>query len=129
MPLTQFNQTPLGTDTLLFRLIGANMNSTADQTFVPVQPFTNYVITSIVATNASTSLTLAVGGIYQSVSKAGTPIVAATQVYSGLTTTSKVVNPTVNLTDVQTVTPILSLTVAQGSTATADLRIYGYILS
>jgi hypothetical protein len=76
----------LSSGMLLGRILGANMNVTTDQPFV----MTNYAalntfrITKITAKNASISLTTAAGGIYPAVSKGGTAIVAAGQVYTSL---------------------------------------------
>lgn len=128
MPDTQFNPMAAGARPL-FQLIGANMNTTADQPFTKMGPFAGYSVSGALATNASASLTLAIGGIYQAAAKAGTPIVAAAQVYSGLTNPAKVIIPTVALTDVLTATPIFALTTPQGGAATADIYIYGFPLS
>lgn len=109
----------------LGRLIGANMNSTADQA-VPISS-SKYIIRRVVVTNASANLTLAVGGIYTGASKGGTTIVANTQLYSALTASSKTLDLTlIALTDVLTSTTIyLSLTTAQGLAATADIYLFG----
>lgn len=105
------------------------MNTTADQAFTKAFSFTNYVITAIYAINASASLSLAAGGIYTAAAKGGTPIVAAVQVYSGLTTATKVLTLTLANTDQQTATPILSLTTGQGAAATADFIVTGFALN
>lgn len=111
---------------LLGKLASANMNSTADQA-IPISS-SKYVIRRIVAVNASTSLTLAVGGFYAAASKA-TAIVANTQVFSALTGASKYLDCTVNalaLSDIRTETTLyLSLTVAQGGAATMDVYVFG----
>ena len=120
---------------LLGQLIGANMNSTSDQQIVIFSAPAKYIIRRIVATNASTSLTTAVGGIYPAVSKGGTAIVANTQVYSGLTASGKFVDLTIasgytSGGDVLTVKSIyLSLTTPQGAAATADIEVYGDIIT
>lgn len=120
---------------LLGQLISANMNSTSDQQIVIFSAPAKYIIRRIVATNASTSLTTAAGGIYPAVSKGGTAIVAAAQAYSGLTTSAKFVDLTVASAyttggDVLTVKSIfLSLTTGQGSAATADIYVYGDIVT
>lgn len=120
----------IGTQEVLFRLLPANMNVTTDQPFVPLFTFTSYRIVSIVATNASTSLSLAVGGIYTAASKGGAPIVAAIQAYSALTTASALTTLTLANTPLFTnVTPILSLTTAQGGAATATITIEGIAYS
>lgn len=116
--LTQFSQ--------LGSLIGANFNSTSDQA-IAINA-TDYVIRRIVATNASISLTTAVGGIYAAASKT-TALVANTQVYSALTTSAKFVDLTLNalaLSDRRTeATLYLSLTTPQGAAATGDIYIFG----
>lgn len=112
---------------LLGFLKGADMNSTADQAIK--MSSANYIVDKIIVTNPSTSLGVAVGGVYPAASKAGTPIVAATQVYSALTAAAKLVALTLAAiagTDRQTATTLyLSLTVAQGGAATADIYVYG----
>lgn len=105
------------------KLIGANMNSTADQAITIGSG--NYIIRRITVTNASVSLTTAVGGVYPTTSKGGTALVAAGQVYTTLSAPTKVLDATLATTDRQTVTTIyLSLTNPQGSTATADIYIW-----
>lgn len=114
-------------DQILGKLIGANMNSTADQA-IPILPG-RYIVRRIVGVNPSTSLTLAAGGIYTAASKGGTAIVAAAQLWSGLTATSKFIDATlaaILTTDWRTESTLyLSLTVAQGAAATMDLYIIG----
>jgi hypothetical protein len=117
---------------LLGRILGANMNVTTDQPFVltnwaSLNPFR---ITKITAKNASVSLTTAAGGVYPAATKGGTAIVAAGQAYSALTAATIALDLT--LAAGTTVyakggAPILSLTTGQGSTATADLYLYGDI--
>lgn len=112
-------------------LKGANFNSTADQAIL-VTKGSKYVIRKIIVTNTSTSLTLAVGGFYTATSKGGTVLVAATQVYSALTGSTKYVDLTLAsalVTDVLSSSTIyLSLTTAQGGAATADVYIIGDVL-
>jgi hypothetical protein len=116
--------TPIGY-ALLGQLIGANMNSTADQAIQMLA--SNYIPDKIVVRNASISLTLSAGGIYTATSKGGTAVVSAAQVYSGLTSSGKFILPTIaSLTDIVTAATLyLSLTTAQGSAATADILIFG----
>lgn len=111
---------------VLGRLVGANFNVTTDQAITITA--SKYVVRKIVVTNASASLTLAAGGFYTATSKGGTAIVAAIQVYTALTGSTKYLEATLqNLTtDVLTAgTLYLSLTAAQGGTATADVYILG----
>lgn len=114
---------------LLGKKISANMNSTADQLIAIGSP--KYYIDKVVVTNASISLTLSVGGIYTAASKGGTQVIGSTQVFSGLTASSKIVLLTSLVAgDVLTGSQLyLSLTTAQGSAATADIYLYGYDLS
>jgi hypothetical protein len=116
---------------LLGYIIAADMNSTADQQFNWAPKGINVVIDKIFANNASTSLTLSAGGIYTAAAKGGTAIVAAAQLYSGLTAA--------NLSPALTVAaftgaflnlaagPFLSLTTAQGAAATCDIWITGTV--
>lgn len=120
----------LGTNRLLFALLGADMNSVADQALAKAFSFTSYVITSILFTNASTSPSLAVGGIYPTTSKGGTAIISAATVYSGMTASTKTLSPALTNTDLLSAALLyLSLTIAQGGAATADVRVFGYALS
>lgn len=122
--------TSSGHRVLLGALKGANFDTTSDQA-LPV-PFGKYVIHNVVVTNASTSLTLAVGGIYTDASKGGIAVVAAIQVFSGLTGSAKFIDLTltsgVTGDTVTASTLYLSLTTAQGSAATADLYLFGDVL-
>lgn len=118
-----------GLQRVLFILKGANMNSTADQIFIPyLQVPASYIITAIYAANASISLTLAAGGIYTGAAKTGNILVAATQTYATLTVPSAYSSLTLATSasgTVQTAIPILSLTTGQGVASTADFRIIG----
>ena len=103
------------------------MNSTSDQS-IRINSG-KYVIRRVIVTNASTSLTLAVGGIFTAAGKTGSQIALASQVYSALTSSSKYVDAALGSivsTDVLTGGTIyFSLTTAQGSAATADIYIIG----
>ena len=119
---------------LIGRLVGANMNATTDQPFVWLAaPATSYRVTKITCTNASTSLTTAAGGVYTQASKAGTPMVAAAQVYTALTGSTLAVDLTIAATPGATFysssanPAILSLTTGQGAAATADCYVYGQL--
>lgn len=131
---------------VLCSLRGADFNSTADQQLLVPGSITAFAITSIIVTNASLNLTTAAGGFYPAASKGGTPIVAASQVYSALTTSEKLLAVTLasfgsqtrfsssNLTPVvilsQNWLPIyFSLTTAQGAIATADIYLVGLDLT
>jgi hypothetical protein len=121
-------------DRLLGSILGANMNTTADQS-IPVAS-AKYIPTLIYATNASTNLTTAAGGIYTAAAKGGTVIVPAAQVYTALTAAAKwkalTIDPTGGgpTTDVVVAaTLFLSLTTPQGGAATADIYIFGQDLN
>lgn len=119
-------------------LAGANMDDTGDQPLVLPARMTAFMLTRILVTNSAVSLTGAVGGFYPQASKGGTPLVAASQVYSSLTAATKLLSCTLaaavattrysrdNLTDWEI---YFSLTTAQGITATADIYIVGIDLS
>lgn len=117
---------------------GANFNDTGDQPLVLPSTMTALQITGILVTNASISLTTATGGFYPQASKAGTAIVAASQVYSTLTASSVLLSCTLtgsvattrysisNLPDWKV---YFALTTAQGTAATADIYLLGIDLT
>lgn len=105
-------------------LLGANMNSTADQAITLAAG--SWKIEGVYATKPSVSLTTAAGGVYTSTAKGGTAIVAAGQVYSGLVAATDVIGCTMAATPTVTNNTVyLSLTTAQGAAATADVFVYG----
>lgn len=121
---------------LLGSLIAANFNSTADQIITIFDNPAKYIVRRIIVTNASTSLTTAAGGVYTAASKGGTAIVAAAQAYSTLTASTLFLDLTLSATGNASTTVkssipnlYLSLTTAQGAAATADVYVYGDILT
>ena len=117
---------------------GANMNDTGDQPIVLPARMTAFMLTRIVITNSAISLTAAAGGFYPAASKAGTPLVAASQVYSSLNAITKllacsleaaVATTRYSRTNLADWAIYFSLTTAQGQTATADIYIIGIDLS
>ena len=123
---------------VIAKLLGANMNVTTDQALALqisnadnlVTTYAgNFILDKIVVTNASISLTTAVGGVYTAASKGGTAVVAAGQVYTALTASTKFVALTLAnsaLTNVLNLSNLyFSLTTAQGAAATADIYVYG----
>lgn len=124
---------PLNLNQKLFQLIGADMQSTSDQAFTKLFAGTNYVITKVVAVRKTGGTTVAcAGGIYTAASKGGSALVAAAQSWINLTTTNKIVDATLAAliaTDLQSATPILSLTTGSTAAATADIYIWGVIIS
>ena len=112
-------------------LYAANFNSTADQAITIHSYSRYYELASISISNASTSLTTAAGGFYTGAAKSGVTLVASSQVYSNLSSTTPNTNgslmfPTIVGTLVSTyafnANPIyLSLSTPQGAAATADV--------
>ena len=132
--LTPANFLDVSAARLLFYKTGVNFNSTADQQLTKNGTFTSWRVALCKIENASKDITTAAGGIYSAASKGGYALVANTQTY----TTSGAVfgaNVGVNMTftnsahGLHTVTPYFSLTTAHGSAATADLYLYGYVVS
>lgn len=127
---------------VLATLPSADFNATTDQAIQLPNTITAFQITGILITNASLSLTTAVGGFYPTTAKGGTAIVANTQVYSSLTTSAKLLSATLaaggnttryssaNVNNVNGyLTIYLSLTTPQGLAATADVYLLGTDLS
>lgn len=121
---------------LLGSKIAADFNSDSDQIITIFSNPSKYIVRRIVVTNASTSLTTAVGGIYTAASKGGTAIVAASQVYTALTASTLFLDLTLSATGNASTTVkssipnlYLSLTTKQGAAATADVYVYGDILT
>lgn len=134
----------LAAQKVLASLRAVDFNSTADQPLIVPPAITAFSLTGIIVTNASRSFTTAVGGFYPAASKAGTPIVAASQVYSALTISAGLLNVTLaafgsgtrfsiaNLTNPfgTGLAIYLALTTAQGqSPATADVYLVGMDLT
>lgn len=130
--LAMFGQVPIvvnlgsgNPDTLIGTALAANFNITTDQAIT--LPTGLWRITRILVTNASTSMTTAVGGFYDAASKGGNAVVAATQVYSALTSAAVTLSCTIAAPADWNVSTTLyfALTTAQGAAATAAIRIYG----
>lgn len=123
--------------------LNASFNDTNDQPIPVSRAITVFVITRILVTNASTSLTTAVGGFYSGASKTGVTVVAASQVYTFNTAASIVNFPTLtaggsgtrfSAANLETIDDdywalYLSLTTGQGTAATADVFLCGFDLS
>lgn len=124
--------TRLNVAQVLWTLSSADMNVTTDQDFTKVGTFGNFIIIGIRAYDASTSLTTAVGGIYEAASKGGTAIVANSQAYSALTAATLGLDLTVAAhgKDVLNSSALyLSLTTPQGGAATAGFYVIGIPLT
>lgn len=127
-------------NTLIGRLLGANMNlagsgaAAQDQPLnLWVNPAQYYRLTKVTAKNCSGSVTTAVGGIYTASAQGGTAVVAATQVYSANTGPTLSLDLTIATTPGKTAylagsTPLyLNLSTAQGAAMTCDFFIYADI--
>jgi hypothetical protein len=118
---------------LLWVKRSADFQSTADQPFRKIGVFVGYRIDKIIAVQRTGGATVAVaGGVYTAASKGGSAVVGAAQSWLGLSAAGKmVVAVLAGLadTDVRTETPILSLTTGSIGAVTADVFIYGQILS
>ncbi len=88
-------QLGVGNGGLCGELLGADMTLSTDQPFKWfVGPTQSYRLTKITARNASATLAAgaAAGGVYIAPAKAGSPVVAAAQVYTALTATNATAN-------------------------------------
>lgn len=123
------NLTAANTTRLLCSIRTANFNSTADQACTIAAGVAVWAPTSIFVTNCSASLTLAVGGVYPTTSKGGTALVANTQIYTALTTSTIVFGLTlaanIATTRYTAATLYLALTTGQGTAATCDFYVWG----
>jgi hypothetical protein len=123
-----------GFSQLLFKLIGANMNVTTDQLMSVIGGSlpAAYMIDAIRVANASISLDTAAGGVYTAITKpAGGIIVAAAQAYSDLTGPTLALDLTLTALGkaIRSTAPYFSLTTAQGAAATADIYVFGRVMT
>jgi len=117
---------------LLFRLSGANLQLTTDQTFTRLFTGTNYMPTNIIARQRSGAASIAcMGGIYDGAAKSGNIIALAATNWVALAAAVPVVVPLANLlqTAILSATPILSLTTGSTAACTADIFIFGVDIS
>lgn len=119
----------LGTETVLFQLVGADMNTTADQVFTKLFDFTDYVPIRIIVMDASVNLTGAVGGMYTAPAKGGVALVAASQAWGNLNTNAKVMYPAISAAGMAKLdaTPYLSLSTPLGSAGTCNFYVMGFV--
>lgn len=121
--------TAANTNRVLCSIRAANFNVTTDQACTIAAAVTVFSVTSVLVTNCSTSMTLAVGGVYPTTSKGGTALVAAAQVYTALTASTVTLLATlaanIATTRYTAATLYLSLTTGQGTAATCDFYILG----
>lgn len=114
-----------GSEIVLGKLSGANLNITTDQVITLLSGNKN--ITRIDMSNFSITPTLAAGGFYTAASKAGNAVVAAAQVYTA-GVAGVLVLPTIAKPYITGTSLFFSLTTAQGGALTADITVYGRIL-
>ena len=117
---------------LLFKLSGANMQLTTDQTFTKLYSGSNYSPQLIVARQRTGAASVVcAGGIYDAAAKSGNAMVAAAQSWVTLASGVIVIATLAGL-DTTTLfanTPILSLTTGSTAACTADLYVYGIDLT
>lgn len=116
---------------LLFKLTGANLQSTSDQQFTKIFSGTRYAVRDVyaIARTGGATVTCA-GGVYTGVGKTGDQIVSVAQSWVLLSAANKLVVASLNtgLTDSETATPFLSLTTGSTAAVTADFYIFGAIM-
>ena len=114
---------------LLAFATGVNVNATGDQAVMQIINSTNYSVSNVVFTNASTSLTTAAAGVFTAPSAGGTALVANAAL-SALTGSTVVSQRTVASTATQSSQNLyLNVGTAQGAAATMDVYVYGYDFS
>ena len=107
---------------------GVNVNYAGD-TVLPIGNSTNYSVSNVVFTNASTSLTTALAGVFTAPAAGGTAIVANAAL-SALTGPTVVSQRTVASTAIQAGQNLyVNVGTAQGAAATMDVYVYGYDFS
>ena len=126
------NVTAAGVQQLLFKLLAANMQSTADQAFAKIYGGSAYEISSIVARQRSGAASVVcAGGVYDAAAKGGNAVVAAGQSWVTLANGIIVTATLAALTGTTLLanTPFLSLTTGSTAVCTADLYIFGVDIS
>jgi hypothetical protein len=116
----------LGKTGLLGSVTGVNLNVGATDTPITMVS-ANYIVTSVIVTNASINLTTATAGVFNAA--AGVGPLAADQVLTALTASTKFLDATlggVALTDLQTAATLYARCgTPQGAAATADFYVFG----
>jgi hypothetical protein len=112
---------------LLASFQSVNVNATGD-TVLPIQNTNSYSVSNVIFTDASTSLTTALAGVFTAPNAGGTAIVANAAL-SALTGPTVVSQRTVASTAIQTGQNLyVNVGTAQGAAATMDVFVYGYDL-
>ena len=113
---------------LLASYQSVNVNATGD-TVLPILDTGSYSVSNVIFTNASTSLTTALAGVFTAPNAGGTGIVANAAL-SALTGATVVSQRTVASTATQTGQNLyVNVGTAQGAAATMDVFVYGYDLT
>ena len=113
---------------LLASYQSVNVNATGD-TVLPILDTGSYSVSNVIFTNASTSLTTALAGVFTAPNAGGTGIVANAAL-SALTGATVVSQRTVASTAAQTGQNLyVNVGTAQGAAATMDVFVYGYDLT
>lgn len=114
----------------LFVALSVNFQLTTDQTLFKIHTGTQYLITTLAAVCRTGGATVAcTGGVYTAAAKGGTAIVSAAQSWLGMTAADVGVIATVAV-PVSSATPlILSLTSGSTAAVTADVYVYGIVLT
>lgn len=113
---------------LLASYQGVNVNAGGD-TVLPINNTSSYSVSNVIFTNASTSLTTALAGVFTAPSAGGTAIVANAAL-SAMTSASVVSQRTVATTAAQTSQNLyVNVGTPQGAAATMDVFVYGYDLT
>mgnify|MGYP003334317911 FL=1 len=114
---------------LLAVATGVNVNATGDAAVLPIINSTNYSVSNVIFTNASTSLSSAAAGVWTAPTKQGNNIVANAAL-SGNTSSAVVSQATVASTNTQSSQNLyVNVGTAQGAAATVDVYVYGYDFS
>jgi hypothetical protein len=112
---------------LLASYQSVNVNATGD-TVLPINNTNSYSVSNVIFTNASTSLTTALAGVFTAPNAGGTGIVANAAL-SALTSSTVVSQRTVASTaSLTTQNLYVNVGTAQGAAATMDVYVYGYAL-
>ena len=111
-------------------LRNADMNTVADQPIaITYSPGTKYRIFFVMVCNPSVPLVTAIGGVYTGLWKTGAAVVSPLQAYATLILPGSYVDATLASSALQLTfnapTLYLSLTIPEGTPATADFYIYG----
>lgn len=120
---------------VLATLLNASFNAAlVDQPILLPATLNYFQLTGILIAGASESLTAAAGGFYPQANQAGSPIVAAAQTYSALTSSLLLMNATLTAygqaqyfsrAQITNWAIYFNLTTAQGSAATANIYLLG----